>query len=82
MRNVLLAAALLAPLPAAAQMPPSTYAGPLGDRIVSGFLTLAASFQDVPSLIVLPDLVPATHLRAGQYLNPTTGTVEGRPYGP
>lgn len=79
MRKLILAAAMVAiSLPAAAQMPASTYDGPLGDRIMAGFRCVGTSIED--GGVVLPKFLKVEGaLAPGQYRNPTTCAVEGTP---
>ena len=84
MKTIIFAAAaagLLASSAARAQLPPSSYAGPLDDRIMAGFRCLGTTFSK-PELIVLPKFVGGNYLRAGQYVDPTTCQVGGAPLGP
>lgn len=82
MRKLFLAAAMVAiSLPATAQMPASTYDGPLGDRIMAGFRCVGTSIKD--GGVTLPKSFGAAGaLLPGQYRNPTTCAVEGVPSGP
>lgn len=77
MRVLIIAAALaVAALPASAAMPPETYTGPLGSR-------LAAQWNNMTSSVGSGGYVaPWAKLKPGQYVNPTSGKVEGAPNGP
>ena len=57
--------------PAHAAMPPSTYDGPLTDRLVAEFKGTVKSFQTGDYV------APWANLSPGQYVNPTTGAIEG-----
>lgn len=56
-----------------AQMPPSTYDGPVGQRIVAQFNNTVTSIQTGNYV------APWANLAPGQYINPTSGKVEGTP---
>lgn len=74
MRPLLLAAALaVASIPAHAAMPPSTYDGPIQGRVVAQFNHMKDSFGTGNYVAPWAKLVP------GQYINPTSGAVEGAP---
>ena len=82
MRKLILAAAMVAlSFPTAAQLPPSTYEGPLGERIMAGFRCVGTSIKD--GGVTLPkSLGVAGALLPGQYRNPVTCAIEGAPSGP
>lgn len=71
--TLILTAALLAAAPASAAMPPETYAGPIQDRIVAQVRNTVASIREDNYVAPWSRLVP------GQYINPTSGAVEGAP---
>lgn len=74
MKTLLLAATLVAlSVPASAAMPPETYAGPQWDRIV------AQARNTVASVKADNYVAPWSRLVPGQYINPTSGAVEGVP---
>lgn len=77
MRKLIIPLMCLLVAPAAqAQMPPATFDGPVGERI------LAQLKGTVDSVRTGTYVAPWASLKAGQYVNPTTGAVEGRVYGP
>ena len=77
MKYTLAAIGLLLAIPAHAIMPPETYAGPLGDRIVA---QAKCTFGNLDRAhVVLPQFLGLGGLRAGQYVNPTSCQVEGVP---
>ncbi len=60
MKYLLLTATLLAPLPAAAQLPPAAYAGDFGTRLIMGF-------KCIPQNAVLPMIFGSSGEPAGVY---------------
>jgi hypothetical protein len=81
MKSLIIAAGLLISAPAFAQMPPATYDGPLGDRLMAGFRCVGTSVKD--GGVTLPkSFGVAGALLPGQYRNPTTCAIEGAPSGP
>lgn len=82
MKTLILAATLLlVPLAGHAAMSPDTYAGSLGDRLLSGFRCVGTSIND--GGVVLPHVFRASGaLASGQYRNPTSCAVEGQAVGP
>ena len=81
MKSAIFTAILLAAGSAYAQMPPDTYAGPLGDRLVAAFRCVGTSISD--GGVTLPAAFnSARALRPGEYRNPTTCARAGAPSGP
>ena len=73
MKTLLIAAGLVLASNAHAAMPPETYAGSQWDRIV------AQARNTVASVKADNYVAPWSRLVPGQYINPTTGAVEGAP---
>lgn len=71
---------ILAALLTAAALPAHAQSVPLWDGIVAQARCVVTSIKDEG--VVLPQFLGLGGLRAGQYRNPITCAIEGRPSGP
>lgn len=73
MKALLILAGLALASNANAALPPETYAGPIQDRIVAQARNVVASVKGDNYV------APWSRLLPGEYINPTSGAVEGAP---